>query len=203
VKNRFGSTNEIGVFEMTGNGLDEVRSPSALFLAERPQNVAGSVVVGCMEGSRPLLVEVQVLASTTSFGMPRRTSLGIDPNRISLLIAVLEKKAGLSFFNQDIFVNVVGGIRIEEPAAGLGAAMALVSSFRNRPLDPKMVVFGEVGLAGEVRAISQAELRMKEALKMGFERCLMPANNLSRLSPDIADRAVGVDSIDQALELLE
>jgi len=203
VKNRFGSTNEIGVFEMTGNGLDEVRSPSALFLAERPQNVAGSVVVGCMEGSRPLLVEVQVLASTTSFGMPRRTSLGIDPNRISLLIAVLEKKAGLSVFNQDIFVNVVGGIRIEEPAAGLGAAMALVSSFRNRPLDPKMVVFGEVGLAGEVRAISQAELRMKEALKMGFERCLMPANNLSRLSPDIADRAVGVDSIDQALELLE
>lgn len=202
VKNRFGSTNEIGVFEMKGSGLDEVRSPSELFLAERPLNVPGSVVVSCIEGSRPLLVEVQVLVSSSHLGMPRRTSLGVDSNRVSLLVAVLEKKAGLSFINQDIFVNVVGGIRIEEPAVGLGIIMALASSFHNRPLDPSTVVFGEVGLAGEVRAISQAEMRIKEAYKMGFKRCVMPRNNVNRLPSDIAVQTIGVDSIEEALEVL-
>ena len=202
VKNRFGSTNELGVFEMKEQGLDEVVSPSELFLAERPLHVAGSVVVACIEGTRPLLVEVQVLVSYTNLALPRRTTLGIDHNRISLLVAVLEKKAGLNFLNQDIFVNVVGGIRIEEPAVGLGVVMALASSYRNRPLDPETIVFGEVGLAGEVRAISQAEKRLNEAVKMGFRRCVMPQNNVKRLSTDLGIELVGVESVEDALELL-
>ncbi len=202
VKNRFGSTNELGVFEMKEQGLDEVLSPSELFLAERPLNVSGSVVVACIEGSRPLLVEVQVLVSYTNLVVPRRTSLGIDPNRISLLVAVLEKKAGLNFLNQDIFVNVVGGIRIEEPAVGLGVIIALASSYRNCPLDPNTIVFGEVGLAGEVRAISHAETRINEAVKMGFRRCVMPQNNAKRLPSGLGITAIGIESIDEALELL-
>jgi DNA repair protein RadA/Sms len=201
VKNRFGSTNELGVFEMKEQGLGEVLSPSELFLAERPLNESGSVVVACIEGSRPLLVEVQVLVSYTNLGVPRRTSLGIDGNRISLLVAVLEKKAGLNFLNQDIFVNVVGGLRIEEPAVGLGIIMALASSYRNRPLDPEAIVFGEVGLTGEVRATSQAETRINEAVKMGFRCCIMPRNNVKRLPTDPGITTIGVDSVDQALEL--
>ena len=202
VKNRFGSTNEIGVFEMKDSGLEEILNPSEFFLAERPVNVSGSVVIACIEGSRPLLIELQALASYTSFGVPRRTSLGVDYNRVSLLVAVLEKKADLSFLNQDIFVNVAGGIRVDEPAVDLGIIMALASSFRNRPLDPRMVVFGEVGLTGEVRAISQAERRVKEASKMGFSRCLMPKNNVSQLSSDSNLECIGVDSIEKALDFL-
>ena len=202
VKNRFGSTNEIGVFEMRDSGLEEILSPSEFFLAERPVNVSGSVVIACIEGSRPLLIELQALVSYTNFGVPRRTSLGVDYNRVSLLVAVLEKKADSSFLNQDIFVNVAGGIRVDEPAVDLGIIMALASSFRNRPLDPRMVVFGEVGLTGEVRAISQAERRVKEASKMGFSRCLMPKNNVSQLSSDANLECIGVDSIEKALDFL-
>ena len=202
VKNRFGSTNEIGVFEMKDSGLEEILNPSEFFLAERPVNVSGSVVIACIEGSRPLLIELQALVSYTNFGVPRRTSLGVDYNRVSLLVAVLEKRADLSFINQDIFVNVAGGIRVDEPAVDLGIIMALASSFRNRPLDPRMVVFGEVGLTGEVRAISQAERRVKEASKMGFSRCLMPKNNVSQLSSDSNLECIGVDSIEKALDFL-
>ncbi len=202
VKNRFGSTNEIGVFEMRDSGLEEILSPSEFFLAERPLNVSGSVVIACIEGSRPLLIELQALVSYTNFGVPRRTSLGVDYNRVSLLVAVLEKKADLSFLNQDIFVNVAGGIRVDEPAVDLGIIMALASSFRNRPLDPRMVVFGEVGLTGEVRAISQAERRVKEASKMGFSRCLLPKNNVTQLSSDSNLECIGVDSIEKALDFL-
>ena len=202
VKNRFGSTNEIGVFEMKDSGLEEILSPSEFFLAERPLNVSGSVVIACIEGSRPLLIELQALVSYTNFGVPRRTSLGVDYNRVSLLVAVLEKKADLSFLSQDIFVNVAGGIRVDEPAVDLGIIMALASSFRNRPLDPRMVVFGEVGLTGEVRAISQAERRVKEASKMGFSRCLLPKNNVSQLSSDSNLECIGVDSIEKALDFL-
>jgi len=202
VKNRFGSTNEIGVFEMRDSGLEEIISPSEFFLAERPLNVSGSVVIACIEGSRPLLIELQALVSYTNFGVPRRTSLGVDYNRVSLLVAVLEKKADLSFLNQDIFVNVAGGIRVDEPAVDLGIIMALASSFRNRPFDPRMVVFGEVGLTGEVRAISQAERRVKEASKMGFSRCLLPKNNVTQLSSDSNLECIGVDSIEKALDFL-
>jgi DNA repair protein RadA/Sms len=202
VKNRFGSTNEIGVFEMKGTGLREIKSPSELFLAERPLNASGSVVVACMEGSRPILIELQALVSSTNFGVPRRTSLGVDYNRVSLLLAVLEKIADLNFMSQDIFVNVVGGIKIEEPAVDLGIVMALASSFRNQPVDSRMTIFGEVGLAGEVRAINQAETRIKEASKMGFSRCLMPKNNINRLSIETDIELIGVNSIEKALELL-
>ena len=200
VKNRFGSTNEIGVFEMKDSGLEEIHSPSEFFLAERPLNVSGSVVVACIEGSRPLLIELQALVSYTNFSVPRRTSLGVDYNRVSLLVAVLEKRGNLNFLNQDIFVNVAGGIKIDEPAVDLGVVLALASSFRNRPLDPKVVVFGEVGLTGEVRAISQAERRVKEAAKMGFSRCLLPKNNLNRLSIDSNIECIGVESIEKALD---
>ncbi|MCX8011556.1 MAG: DNA repair protein RadA [Desulfobacterota bacterium] len=203
VKNRFGSTNEIGVFEMKESGLEEIASPSEFFLSERPLNVAGSVVVACIEGSRPLLVELQALVSATNFSVPRRTSLGVDYNRVSLLIAVLEKRANLSFFNYDIFVNIAGGIRIDEPAVDLGVVMALTSSFRNRALDSSVAVFGEVGLTGEVRAISQPERRIKEAAKMGFTRCLIPKNNLNYLSGDLSSiECIGVSSIEQALDFL-
>ena len=202
VKNRFGSTNEIGVFEMKDNGLEEILSPSELFLAERPLNASGSVVVACIEGSRPLLIELQALVSYTNFGVPRRTSLGVDYNRVSLLVAVLEKKADLNFISQDIFVNIAGGIKVEEPAVDLGIIMALASSLRNLPFDSRTVVFGEVGLTGEVRAISQTEMRIKEASKMGFSRCLMPKNNVSRLSIDTDLELIGVDSIEKALDIL-
>lgn len=202
IKNRFGSTNEVGVFEMKGTGLNEVASPSELFLAERPRGASGSVVVGCVEGSRPLLVELQALVSYTSFGIPRRTSLGVDYNRVSLLVAVLEKRAETSFLNQDIFVNVAGGIRIDEPAVDLGIVLALASSLRNQPLDPQMVVFGEVGLTGEVRAISQAEMRIKEAAKMGFSRCLFPKSNAAQVSGAGGLELIGVDSIEKALDVL-
>ena len=181
VKNRFGSTNEIGVFEMREQGLAEVPNPSELFLAERPQGVAGSSVVPSLEGSRPILVELQALVTGSSFGTPRRTTMGIDHNRVSLLVAVLEKKVGLSLLAQDIFVNVAGGVRLNEPAVDLGVMAALASSHLNKPVPARTILFGEVGLAGEVRAVSRPELRVKEAARLGFDRCLLPAGNLKNL----------------------
>jgi DNA repair protein RadA/Sms len=174
VKNRFGSTNEIGVFEMRDSGLYEITNPSALFLNERPENVSGSVVIPSVEGTRPLLVEVQALVGDAHAGSPRRTVTGMNQNRISLLLAVLEKRAGLHFADRDVFLNVAGGVKLDEPAADLAAALALVSSFRERPLAPHLVAFGEVGLAGEVRAVNLARQRVAEAGKFGFKRCILP-----------------------------
>ena len=175
-KNRFGSTNEIGVFEMRDVGLVEVENPSALFLNERPAGVSGSVVIPSIEGTRPLLVEVQALVGDSHAGSPRRTVTGINPNRISLLLAVLEKRAGLHFADRDVFVNVAGGVRLDEPAADLAVALALVSSFREVPAPELMIAFGEVGLAGEVRAVDMARARVAEAAKFGFKKCILPKN---------------------------
>jgi DNA repair protein RadA/Sms len=200
VKNRFGSTNEIGVFEMKESGLAEVSNPSELFLAERPEGAAGSAVVSSLEGSRPILVELQALVSGSSFGTPRRTTIGIDHNRVSLLVAVLEKKVGLSLLSQDVFLNVAGGVRLDEPAVDLGVIAALASSHLNRPLPPRTIVFGEVGLAGEVRAVSRPELRVNEAARLGFDRCLLPAGNLKSLEPPPGIELVGVRSAEEALE---
>ena len=174
VKNRFGSTNEIGVFEMTDSGLLEVPNPSALFLNERPKGVSGSVVMPSVEGTRPLLVEVQALVGETSLASPRRTVTGVPPNRVSLLLAVLEKRAGLHFSDKDVFVNVAGGVRLEEPATDVAVALALVSSLLEAPPPPTLVAFGEVGLAGEVRAVGMARQRVAEASKFGFEKCILP-----------------------------
>ena len=202
VKNRFGSTNEIGVFEMKEAGLAEVPNPSELFLAERPEDAAGSAVIPALEGSRPILVELQALVSGASFGTPRRTAIGIDHNRVSLLVAVLEKKVGLSLLAQDIFVNVAGGVRLEEPAVDLAIVAALASSHRNRPLPPRTILFGEVGLAGEVRAVSRPELRVKEAARLGFDRCILPAGNLKNLDAPADMELVGVRAVGEALEEL-
>ena len=174
VKNRFGSTNEIGVFEMTGLGLKEVENPSALFLSERPLDQPGSVVVPCLEGTRPILVEIQALVTPTPFSQPKRTSLGVDSGRVALLAAVLEKKLGLSLSGQDIYLNVAGGVRVTEPGADLGIALALASSLLDRAVDNKTVLLGEVGLAGEVRNVARPELRLAEAAKLGFERAIVP-----------------------------
>ena len=178
VKNRFGSTNEIGVFEMGSCGLVEVKNPSEIFLSERPRDVSGSVVVSIMEGSRPLLVEIQALVSRSSFGYPRRRAQGFDFNRLSLLVAVLEKRMGLHLETEDIFVNVAGGIKIEDPCADLAVAMAVTSAFLEQMVAAEMMVLGEVGLAGEVRSISQIAVRINEAEKLGFKQCVIPKNNL-------------------------
>ncbi len=197
VKNRFGAVSELGVFEMTGGGLVPVPNPSALFLAERREGSAGSAVVATLEGSRPMLVEIQALVSPTSFGTPRRMSLGIDPNRTSLLLAVLEKRVGLELLSDDVFVSVAGGLEVPEPAADLGVAAALASSFRNRPVPAGTVLFGEIGLAGEVRGVGQAALRVREAQQMGFTRCLLPARNVPKDRSGID--LVGVQSLEEAL----
>jgi DNA repair protein RadA/Sms len=200
VKNRFGSTNEIGVFEMQDRGLVEVSNPSELFLAERPEESAGSVVVPSLEGSRPILVELQALVSSTSFGTPRRTAIGIDHNRVSLLVAVLEKKLGLPLTAQDIFLNVAGGVRLVEPAVDLGIVAALASSHLNRPVSSGLILFGEVGLAGEVRAVSRPELRVMEAARLGFKRCCLPAGNLKNLDAPPGLQLCGVANVQQVLE---
>ncbi|MGH7791167.1 MAG: DNA repair protein RadA [Thermodesulfobacteriota bacterium] len=203
VKNRFGSTNEIGVFEMKDSGVREVTNPSEIFLSERPKGASGSVVTPSLEGTRPILVEIQALVSPCNFGVPRRTTIGLDYNRVSLLVAVLEKRAGLHILGQDIFMNVAGGVRIEEPAIDLGISMAIVSSFLNKPVEPDVVVFGEVGLAGEIRGVSQVELRLKEAEKLGFKKCVLPKINLERLKPSESSISlVGVSSIESAIEAL-
>jgi DNA repair protein RadA/Sms len=201
VKNRFGAVSELGVFEMTGSGLQPVPNPSALFLAERNEGASGSAVVSTIEGSRPMLVEVQALVSPTSFGTPRRMSLGIDPNRTNLLLAVLEKRVGLELLGDDVFVSVAGGLDVDEPAADLGVAAAIASSFRGRPLPGQTVAFGEVGLGGEVRGAGQAVLRIREAAQMGFNRCVLPARNVpEEVDPGI--RLVGVSTLEEALEAL-
>jgi len=174
VKNRFGSTNEIGVFEMTESGLLEVPNPSALFLNERPKGVSGSIVIPSIEGTRPLLVEVQALVGETPLASPRRTVTGVNPNRVSLLLAVLEKRVGLHFSDKDVFVNVAGGVRLDEPATDMAVALALVSSLLEVPPPPTLAAFGEVGLAGEVRAVSMARPRVAEASKFGFTQCILP-----------------------------
>ncbi len=202
VKNRFGSTNEIGVFEMKDSGLSEVKNPSELFLAERPLKVTGSVVVSSIEGTRPILIELQALVSSTNFGVPRRTAIGVDYNRVSLLLAVLEKRVGMHLMGQDVFVNVVGGIRIDEPAVDLGILAAVASSFKEIPIDPRTFVIGEVGLAGEIRAISQAEARIKEGSKLGFKRVIIPLNNAKKMSKINHIEVIGVASIDETLEIL-
>lgn len=200
VKNRFGSTNEIGVFEMKENGLVQVTNPSEIFLAERPLDEPGSVVLPSVEGSRPILVEVQALVSPTNLGTARRTSIGADSQRLSLLCAVLEKKGGLDLYGHDIFLNIAGGIRIEEPALDLGVICALASSRVEKAIPSTTVVCGEVGLAGEIRAISQAEIRAKEAARLGFTRIVMPKGNKDRM-PKIPDiEIVGVASLPEVLK---
>jgi len=205
VKNRFGAVSELGVFEMTGSGLRAVPNPSQLFLAERAANAPGSAVLCCIEGSRPLLVEVQALVSTSSYGNARRMASGIDQSRLSLLLAVLEKRAGLNLIAEDVFVNVAGGMRLEEPAADLSVAAAVASSLRNRPVAEATAVFGEIGLAGEIRGIPQAGLRVKEASQLGFRRCVVPRANLDPDDRPLADGScelVPVTSISEALDVL-
>lgn len=202
VKNRFGSTNEIGVFEMAQDGLRPVANPSALFLAERPEDVPGSAVVATVEGTRPILVEVQALVSPTAFGTPRRTTLGIDPNRVALMIAILEKKLGLQLIGCDVFVNVAGGVRIDEPAADLGVAAAIASSFLDRPLPPHALLLGEIGLAGEVRAVSQAEVRLREGAKLGFTTAIVPEASFKQVEGVSGVSLSGVRSLQEAWEIL-
>ncbi len=202
VKNRFGSTNEIGVFEMKEEGLQAVANPSALFLSERPLDVPGSVVVASIEGTRPILVELQALVSPTALGTPRRTTLGLDHNRVALLVAILEKKMGLQLTGHDIFVNVAGGVRLDEPATDLGAIVAVASSFLDRAIDPHTLIVGEVGLAGEVRAIGQTETRVREAAKLGFRRCVVPESSRRQLPTIPGVEVVGVQSLQGAWDLL-
>ena len=202
VKNRFGAVSELGVFEMTGRGLRGVANPSELFLAERRAGAAGSAVLACVEGSRPLLVEVQALVSSSTYGNARRMASGVDQNRLSLLLAVLEKRAGLNLVADDVFVNVAGGIAVDEPAADLAITGAVASSLRNRPIRAGTAVFGEVGLAGEVRGVSQAALRVREAAQMGFTRCVVPDGNCSPEDVPSSIELVGVKTVSEALEQL-
>jgi len=202
VKNRFGSTNEIGVFEMKDVGLEEVGNPSELFLAERPAKSTGSVVVSSVEGTRPILVELQALVSSTGYAMPKRMANGVEINRVSLLLAVMEKRLGLHLSGQDVYVNVIGGMQVDEPAIDLGIVAAVTSSLREAPIDHGTVVLGEMGLGGEVRAISQAELRVREAAKMGFRRCILPARNLAKLDPVEGIELIGVHEVGEALDIL-
>lgn len=202
VKNRFGSTNEIGVFEMSDRGLREVKNPSEIFLAERAEDAAGSVVITSLEGSRPILVELQALVSSAPYGTARRTAMGIDHNRVSLLVAVLEKKVGMSLLSHDIFINVAGGVKIDEPAADLGILASLASSHLNKVIPRRTIVFGEVGLAGEIRAVSRPELRVQEAARLGFERCILPAGNLKNLETPAGLTLLAVRTVQDALDLL-
>jgi DNA repair protein RadA/Sms len=205
VKNRFGAVSELGVFEMTGEGLIAVPNPSALFLAERPANTPGSAVHCSIEGSRPLLVEVQALVSASTFGNARRMTSGVDPGRLALLLAVLEKRAGLNLAGEDVFVNVAGGMRLEEPAADLSVVTAVASSLRNRPVANSTAVFGEIGLGGEVRGIPQAALRVREAAQLGFLRCIVPRANLDpgdRILAEGGCELVPVSSVPEALDAL-
>ncbi len=201
VKNRFGSTNEIGVFEMGNEGLKEVENPSEFMLEGRPEEEAGSVVSASIEGTRPILIEVQALVSRTNFNMPRRTAAGTDYNRVNLLMAVLEKRIGLQMADCDCYVNVAGGMRVTEPALDLAMVTAIISSYKNVALDKKTVVFGEVGLTGEVRAVNMVEQRVAEASKMGFETCIMPKANIDRIkNPSI--KLIGVKNVQEVMSLL-
>ncbi len=201
-KNRFGSASEIGVFEMKAGGLAEVPNPSALFLAERPLDAPGSAVTAVLNGTRTVLVEIQALVAPTGYGTPRRTALGIDSNRVALLAAVLEKKVGMEILSCDLFVNVAGGLSVDDPAADLAAAAALASSFRDRALPARTLVLGEVGLAGEVRAVSQPEIRLAEAARLGFERAVLPAANARHAETPPGIALEGVETVAEALDRL-
>lgn len=198
-KNRFGAANEVGVFEMTGSGLRPVANPSQMFLQERPENVAGSVVTACVEGTRPLLVEIQALVSSSKYGTGRRMTQGVDQNRVALLIAMLEKRVGLQILSDDVFVNIAGGLEVDEPAADLGVVAAIVSSFKNSPIDPHTAVFGEVGLTGEVRGTMQAGIRAREVQALGFKKVVMPGSNTAGLERMLGVKIVGVKSVEDAL----
>ncbi|MFO8084782.1 MAG: DNA repair protein RadA [Desulfobacterales bacterium] len=202
VKNRFGSTNEIGVFEMKEKGLDQVNNPSSVFLSEMPESAPGSVVTASMEGTRPILVEIQSLVASTSFGTPRRTVLGLDHNRVALLAAVLEKKLGMHLMGHDIFMNVAGGVKIDEPAVDLAIAVVVASAFLDRSLPSGSAVMGEIGLTGEIRAISHLETRIFETMKMGFKRCIVPKSSLQRMKIQKEISVVGVKTLAEAMEYL-
>ncbi len=199
-KNRFGSASEIGVFEMKAGGLAEVPNPSALFLAERPLDAPGSAVAAVQNGTRTVLVEIQALVAPTGFGTPRRTALGVDTNRVALLAAVLEKKVGLEILSCDLFVNVAGGLAVDDPAADLATVAALASSFRDRAIPPRTLLLGEVGLAGEVRAVSQPEVRLAEAARLGFTRALIPAATARHAEPPAGLELTGVETVAEALD---
>lgn len=204
VKNRFGSTNEIGVFEMGPSGLQEVKNASEIFLSERPQGVCGSVVVPVLEGTRPLLVEIQALVSRAAFGYARRRAQGFDFNRLTLLAAVLEKRAGLHLESEDIFINAAGGIKVEDPAADLAVVLAVASAFKDQPIIEKALCLGEVGLAGEIRSVSSVSVRIKEAQKLGFTHCILPKNNLKNFreeSKSLRLEIIGVSSLKEALDI--
>lgn len=202
VKNRFGSTNEIGVFEMHEEGLKEVTNPSEYMLDGRPQDAPGSATACLIEGTRPLLVEVQALVCQSNFGMARRTSAGVDYNRVNLLMAVLEKRIGYQLSGCDAYVNIAGGLKINEPAIDLAIVMSLISSFKNRNIDNKTVFFGEVGLSGEVRAVSMAEQRIQEAVKLGFEVCVLPQTSLKNLKKELGIKLIGVNNVKDAIALI-
>ena len=202
VKNRFGSTNEIGVFEMNERGLEGVENPSELFLSERPINTPGSAVVASVEGTRPMLVEIQSLVSPTTLVLPRRTTMGVDQNRVSLLVAVLEKRAGLQLFNHDIYVNVAGGLRIQEPAVDLGVCAAVASSFLNKNVDSSVMCLGEVGLTGEIRAVSHVDIRSQEAFRLGFKQCILPKSNLKKLKTKAKIEFLGISTVDELMDAL-
>ncbi len=202
VKNRFGSTNEIGVFEMKEEGLVQVANPSEIFLAERPLGEPGSVVLPSIEGTRPILVEVQALVSPTNLGTARRTSIGADQQRLSLLCAVLEKKAGLDMYGHDVFLNIAGGMRIDEPALDLGVVSALASSLLEKPIPQATVVCGEVGLAGEIRAVGQIDVRVREAERLGFSRMVLPAGNKERMNWKPSMELIGIHNLNQIMELV-
>ncbi len=202
VKNRFGSTNEIGIFEMRAEGLAEVENPSEYMLSGRPENASGSVVSCAVEGTRAMLTEVQALVTKTSFGFPKRQATGTDYNRVSLLMAVLEKRLGIPLSEYDAYVNLAGGIRQSEPALDLGIAMAVLSSFRNRPVDDKTVAFGEVGLSGEVRMVTLAEIRVQEAARLGFTTCILPMSNLKGLKAPKGIQVIGVKSLKEVADMM-
>ena len=202
VKNRFGSTNEIGIFEMGDKGLKEVVNPSEMLLSGRMKGASGSCVISAMEGTRAMLVEVQALLSHTSFGVPRRNATGIDYNRVMLLMAVLEKRVGMQLGSSDSYVNVVGGIKLNEPATDLGIIAAIASSFRDKEIDEGTVIIGEVGLAGEVRAVNFMEKRVNEAAKLGFKRCIVPQNNIKRLDDKSGIKVVGVSNVNEMLDII-
>jgi len=202
MKNRFGSTNEIGVFEMRESGMEEVTNPSEVFLSERTLGTSGSTVVASVEGSRPILIEVQALVTPTSYGVPQRNTTGVDYRRLGLLIAVLEKRLGMMLGQYDVFVNIAGGVRVEEPAVDLGIAVSILSSMRDVPVDSQSIAIGEVGLSGEVRAVSQIEKRVQEAQKLGFKRVVLPKNNLKSFQQSNGIELCGVEHIDDAVALL-
>jgi DNA repair protein RadA/Sms len=202
VKNRFGSTNEIGIFEMRESGLTEVHNPSELFLAQRPLGVSGSVVVASLEGTRPVLVELQALVSATNFATPRRVATGIDVQRVHLIIAVLEKRVGIFLQNQDAYLNVAGGVKLDEPAVDLAIAVSLVSSFRDKPTRADDVVFGEIGLTGEVRGVSRLDQRVREAQKLGFRRVIVPQQSLKGFQAPEGIEVIGVHTIAEALHVI-